>query len=70
MDKQKRSLKRIQIRDGFIAGSPPIVIGYIPIAIAYGVLAKQAGMSLFELTGMSILVYAGASQFMGAGMIG
>ncbi|PWU66785.1 AzlC family ABC transporter permease [Gracilibacillus dipsosauri] len=69
MDKQKRSLKRIQIRDGFIAGSP-IVIGYIPIAIAYGVLAKQAGMSLFELTGMSILVYAGASQFMGAGMIG
>ncbi|MGN8644706.1 AzlC family ABC transporter permease [Gracilibacillus sp. HCP3S3_G5_1] len=58
----------MQIRDGFIAGSP-IVLGYLPIAIAYGVLAKQAGMSLMELTGMSLLVYAGAAQFMGAGMI-
>src|SRR5699024_9435735 len=47
----------------------PIVIGYIPIAITYGVLAKQSGMSLMELTLMSALVYAGASQFMGVNMI-
>lgn len=65
-DKQQ---KKMQIRDGFLAGLP-IVIGYIPIAVAYGVLAKQAGLGLIELTSMSFLVYAGAAQFMGAGMIG
>src|SRR5699024_806990 len=47
----------------------PIMIGYLPIALTYGVLAKQAGMSLLELTLMSVMVYAGASQFMGANMI-
>ncbi|RCW69639.1 AzlC family ABC transporter permease [Saliterribacillus persicus] len=61
--------KRAIIRDGLIAGMP-IVVGYLPIAIAYGVLAKQSGLTLMELTGMSLLVYAGAAQFMGAGMIG
>lgn len=56
------------IQKGFQVGLP-IVIGYIPIAITYGVLAKQSGMSLMELTLMSALVYAGASQFMGVNMI-
>src|SRR5690625_1460743 len=46
-----------------------ITIGYIPVAITYGVLAAQSGMSLVELTLMSALVYAGASQFMGVNMI-
>ncbi|WP_425464021.1 AzlC family ABC transporter permease [Oceanobacillus piezotolerans] len=47
----------------------PIMLGYIPIALTYGVLARQSGMSLLELTLMSVLVFAGASQFMGANMI-
>ena len=47
----------------------PIMLGYIPIAITYGVLASQSGMSIVELTLMSVLVFAGASQFMGANMI-
>lgn len=47
----------------------PIMLGYIPVAITFGILAKQAGMSIFELTMMSAFVYAGASQFMGANMI-
>ncbi|GAA0595924.1 AzlC family ABC transporter permease [Virgibacillus siamensis] len=56
------------IRKGIAVGFP-IMLGYLPIAITYGVLAKQAGMSLTELTLMSVLVFAGASQFMGANMI-
>lgn len=56
------------IQKGFAKGFP-IMVGYIPIAITYGVLAKQAGMSLTELTLMSVLVFAGASQFMAANMI-
>lgn len=64
----KQSENILMIRRGFTVGFP-IIIGYLPIALAYGVLAKQAGMSLLELTLMSIMVYAGASQFMGANMI-
>lgn len=56
------------IRKGMKA-SLPIVLGYIPVAITYGVLAGQAGLTITELTLMSMLVYAGASQFMGANMI-
>ncbi len=56
-------------RSGFVKGFP-IFLGYLPIAIAYGVLAVQTGLSLVQLTAMSILVFAGASQFMGARMIG
>lgn len=56
------------IRKGFVTGLP-IMLGYLPIAVTYGVLAKQSGMSLMELTLMSVLVFAGASQFMGANMI-
>lgn len=52
-----------------IAVGFPIMLGYLPIALTYGVLAKQAGMSLLELTLMSVMVFAGASQFMGASMI-
>ncbi|MUV36643.1 putative membrane protein [Lentibacillus sp. JNUCC-1] len=56
------------IKRGFWVGFP-IMLGYLPIAITYGVLAKQAGLSLLELTSMSALVFAGASQFMAANMI-
>ena len=40
----------------------PIVIGYIPIGFAYGVLAQQAGLSTLNTLLMSIIVYAGSSQ--------
>lgn len=60
--------KSTLIKQGFQA-SLPIALGYIPVAITFGVLAMQAGMSLMELTLMSMLVYAGASQFMGTNMI-
>jgi len=64
----KHNEKILMIRRGFTVGLP-IMIGYLPIALAYGVLAKQAGLSLLEVTLMSVMVFAGASQFMGANMI-
>lgn len=57
-----------RIKAGAIAGLP-IVFGYLPIGIAYGVMARQSGLSLFDLTMMSVLVFAGAAQFMAANMI-
>ncbi|MBA4492731.1 AzlC family ABC transporter permease [Paenactinomyces guangxiensis] len=56
----------------FLQGSKkglPIVVGYIPIAIAFGVLARQADLPILPTILMSILVYAGASQFMAVNML-
>jgi len=55
-------------KNGLVKGFP-IMLGYLPVAITYGVLARQAGLSLIELTMMSGLVYAGASQLMAVNMI-
>src|SRR5699024_2033987 len=67
--REKEKAPPIQmIRRGITVGFP-IMLGYLPISITYGVLAKQSGLSLLELTLMSVLVFAGASQFMGVNMI-
>nr|WP_289037588.1 AzlC family ABC transporter permease [uncultured Allobacillus sp.] len=55
-------------KQGSLAGMP-IFLGYMPIAIAYGVLASQSGLTIFETTMMSVLVFAGAAQFMAANMM-
>lgn len=47
----------------------PVVMGYIPIGLAFGVLAAQAGLSVLEVCFMSLIVYAGSSQFIGVGML-
>lgn len=47
----------------------PIALGYFPIAIAFGALAGQAQLSWVEAVLMSLLVFAGASQFVGVSMI-
>lgn len=41
----------------------PIAIGYFPMSVAFGVLAIQAGLSVAQAFGMSVFVFAGASQF-------
>lgn len=47
----------------------PIVLGYLPVSFAYGVLAHEAGISSLNALLMSLIVYAGASQFVGIGMM-
>jgi len=47
----------------------PIVLGYLPVGMAFGVLARQAGLTPIEIGLMSLLVYAGASQFLAIEMI-
>jgi 4-azaleucine resistance transporter AzlC len=55
-------------RKGIQAGLP-IAIGYMPVAFTFGLLAKAAGLSLFDTVGMSIIVFAGASQYIALSMI-
>ena len=56
----------------FLAGlkaGMSIAIGYFPIALTFGLLAKTAGLSIVEATAMSIFVYAGASQYISLSLI-
>ena len=46
-----------------------IVAGYVPVAIAFGVSALGAGLSPWLATSVSVLVYAGASQFVLVGTL-
>jgi 4-azaleucine resistance transporter AzlC len=46
----------------------PIVLGYIPIGFAYGVLAQQADLSVANTLLMSVMVYAGSSQLIAVGL--
>lgn len=68
MTSENKSQSLHMIRRGLIVGIP-IILGYLPVAVTFGVLAKQSGLSMIELISMSVFVYAGASQFMGANMI-
>lgn len=49
--------------DGLTA-SLPIVMGYFPISFSFGVAATRAGFSGIEATALSVIIYAGASQFL------
>lgn len=51
-------------KSGIKAGVP-IAIGYVPIAIAFGVLAKTLETPSVVTMLMSLIVFAGASQFVG-----
>lgn len=46
----------------------PIVLGYVPIGFAYGVLAGKSGLSDANTLLMSIIVFAGSSQFIAVGL--
>jgi 4-azaleucine resistance transporter AzlC len=45
-----------------VQGALPILIGVIPFAMITGVAAVSVGLTLFETIGMSVIVFAGASQ--------
>lgn len=46
----------------------PVILGFVPVGIAYAVMAHDAGFSALETVLMSLLVFAGASQMMAVGM--
>ncbi|MGR2739720.1 AzlC family ABC transporter permease [Billgrantia sp. Q4P2] len=47
----------------------PLLGGYVPVAISFGLIATQAGFSAWEAIAISALIYAGASQFLFVGMV-
>jgi 4-azaleucine resistance transporter AzlC len=47
----------------------PTLLGYIGIGIAAGVIGKSANLSILEVTLLAMIVYAGAAQFIIAGLM-
>ncbi len=47
----------------------PIILGYLPIGLAYGMLAVNKGLTPLQTTAMSIFVFAGSSQLVAIEMI-
>lgn len=47
----------------------PICLGYLPIGFSFGVLAQQSGLATWQIGLMSVLVFAGGSQFIAVAMI-
>jgi Predicted branched-chain amino acid permease (azaleucine resistance) len=47
----------------------PTLLGYLSIGFAAGVVGHTSGLSVLEVTLMSVLIYAGSAQFIIAGMV-
>jgi len=57
------------IREGLKAAWP-ICLGFFPIGLSLGVLAQKVGLAPWQMALMSIIVFAGGSQFIAVAMIG
>ncbi len=47
----------------------PLLLGYLPVAFAFGVLADKAGFNPLQAGLMSLFVYAGSSQLIAVDML-
>ncbi|PYZ93548.1 branched-chain amino acid ABC transporter permease [Salipaludibacillus keqinensis] len=56
------------LKRGLVSGTP-IAIGYLPVALTFGLIAGSTGLTVYEAVLMSFLVFAGAAQYMALSMI-
>ncbi|MDW7673258.1 MAG: AzlC family ABC transporter permease [Bacillota bacterium] len=61
---EKNNIYLEAVKDGL-----PLIIGLLPFGITYGIVASQAGLTAAETLLMSLIVFAGAAQFIGITMI-
>lgn len=62
---------RAESRSIWLAGfrqAAPIVMGYVPVGAAFGVLAHKTGLSLLNTVLMSTIVFAGSAQLIAVAM--
>ncbi len=64
-----KNLKRTEFLNG-ARDTLPLVIGAVPFGIIFGTLAGGAGLPAAGALGMSLFVFAGASQFIALGLVG
>lgn len=68
MEASVDKVKISEFRKG-IQGGLSIAIGYFPIALAFGLLSKTTGLGFIETVLMSLIVFAGASQYMSLSLL-
>ncbi|GHS89690.1 hypothetical protein AGMMS49957_13440 [Synergistales bacterium] len=49
--------------------SVPVLLGFAPIGMAYGLLSRQAGMGVWHTLSLSLFIFAGSSQFVAVSML-
>ncbi len=54
---------------GGLGTAVPLVLGYLPIAFSFGVAATRSGLSVAEAFALSLIIYAGAAQFLAIALI-
>jgi 4-azaleucine resistance transporter AzlC len=59
---------RTYFAEGLTAGIP-VALGYIPIAVTFGLLAQNADLPFYIPVLMSFFIFAGASQFIGVNLL-
>ena len=62
--------KKASVFVSALTASIPVMLGYIPIGIAYGFILTQSGIPWYFAGASSLFIYAGATQFMALGLWG
>lgn len=60
-------------RSSFFSGARkavPIMLGYAPLGIAFGVIAREKGLNVVQTALMSLTAFTGSGQFIAVGMLG
>jgi len=52
-----------------IVAAWPVCLGFVPIGLAFGVIAQKAGLQPYQIGLMSLLVFAGSAQFIAVSML-
>lgn len=60
--------KHSEFRSGIQSGIS-IALGYAPVALTFGLLAKSTGLTVIETVMMSLIVFAGAAQYIALQLI-
>jgi 4-azaleucine resistance transporter AzlC len=73
MHTNKRNQMLHSARDEFLSGvkaEMPLMIGVIPFGMIYGILAVSVGVPASVAQAMSVIIFAGSSQFVSAQLYG
>ena len=68
LQQKKGAIFKQEILPGAVAAWP-IFLGYIPLGLAFGVIARNAGLEPWQIGLMSILVFGGSAQFIAISML-
>jgi 4-azaleucine resistance transporter AzlC len=69
MKRVAHKIGRSDFREG-LGAAWPVCLGFLPIGLSLGVLAQKIGLAPWQTALMSLVVFAGGSQFVAVAMIG